>query len=331
MGVRETDWQSALMRDHGGWTAFVLALLAVGLCLLFHYRKHVLLVRAAFRRMWDALEETVLGAADSVLRYFASRLELARRVARVEALLAIQAAITADRERLTVVDRAARRARSTLIGRQRGLGVAAGPEGAEDLTGLLGGHAGALSEPLVPPGAHRAIDALLPRNGRDARVRDALQTLARDQRYEKRWREEVPFTSLDALCLAAAPHARIVAEWDPLADAETGGEVARHVAAFARRQARSLHVALNFTGHEARDPTGIGTTLGGDAIVPRGIFDAVRRTLTEEGGGGRAAIPVSPGIEPDRAYYVVAVGGIAEQAVASLSVPEGFDVEKERS
>ncbi len=94
------------------------------------------------------------------------------------------------------------------------------------------------------------------------------------------------------------------------------------MAAFGGRQARSLVVALNYSGHEQHDATGLTRVMRGEAIVPPRLVEAVRRRLLEEGAAGRAVIPVHPGVEADRAYYLVATSDIAEAAVPSLLPPK---------
>ncbi|HJL21614.1 MAG TPA: hypothetical protein RMH80_05240, partial [Polyangiaceae bacterium LLY-WYZ-15_(1-7)] len=166
----------------------------------------------------------------------------------------------------------------------------------------------------------------LPMETQRARVEDVLGGLARDHRYAQVWREEVPFTDLETLRDTCAPHAEPVAEWDPTRDPEGAEEMAAQVAAFVRRQARSLRVALNYSGHEAADRTGMSEVLRGEAIVPPQVVEGVRRRLADEGAGGRGGIPGRRGLEADRAYYVVATGDIAEAAVASLG--RGSEVEE---
>jgi len=323
LGVAETDWQSPWLRERAWLTSALLVVLAAGTFLGLRFRAAVIVLRRAFHDMYEALEETVTGMKDSVLEYFASRLRLARQVARVEALLAVRAAVIGDVERLTLLDRAVRRARGHLLESQRRIGAARNEHGEDDISELLGARGESLVESLVPLDAGRFIDRMLPAEARDSRIRDVLHSLARDQLYQQRWREEVPFTSIEALRRAAGPHAAHVAEWDPFADPESAEATCVQIAAFTRRQARSLHVALNVSGHEVKDMTGTTSALSGDVIVPPSAYDDVRQLLSEQGAGGRVSIPVLRGVDPDRAFYVLTVGDIAEAAVASLETSGG--------
>ena len=318
--IEETDWQSPWLRDRAWMTALLVSSIGAGLFLGFRMRKAHLAVRSTFQAMHEALSNTVTGLRDSVLEYFASRLRLAREVARVEALLAVRGAILGDAERLTLLDRATRRARARLLESLRLVHVERTRDGKLDPAGLFGQGDEALVESLLPPESGTFLERLLPREARDARVRDVLFALARDQRYVHRWREEVPFTSLSTLREAAWTHAEPAATWDPLETPESAEATARALAAFGRRQARSLRVALNVSGHEARDATGTTSALAGELIVPPRAFDEVRRMLAEEGAGGRARIPVHRGIDPDRAFYVLTIGDIADDAIASLTL-----------
>ena len=320
LGVGPDDWREPWLTDRAWLTSLLAGAAFAGTHLFFVYRRAFLEMRATFHAMWQALEETVTSLSDSVLEYFASRLHLARQVARVEALLSLRASVIADAERLTLVDRAARRARSHMLENLGRLGVVRSDRGEDDLARMLGTRGEALIESLVPPDARRFLDRMLPADARDARVRDVLHSLARDQRYRELWREEVPFTSLDALRRAASSHAREVAEWDPFADPESAEATAQQIAAFARRQARTLHVALNVSGHESRDESGQTQALAGEVIVPPSAYEEVRRLLDREGAGGRARIPTRRGTEPDRAYYILTIGDIAETSVASLTL-----------
>lgn len=325
LGVDPGQWQSLWLRDHAWATAMVSSSLGVGLFLFFRYRAAHLALRDAFHAMFDALENTVTGVHDSVLEYFASRLRLAREVARVEALLAVRGAILGDRERLTLVDRAARRARGKLLESLRSVRVERQRDGKLDPTGLFGQGDEALIESLLPPESGQFLESLMPPKEVDARVRDVLFALARDQRYRHRWREEVPFTSIDALRAAAWGYAEPVATWDPLDMPESAEVTAAGLASFARRQARSLKVALNVSGHALH--RGTGEVLEGELIVPPRAYEEVRRRLAEEGAGGRARIPVHRGQDPDRAWYIAAIGDIPDDAVTSLTLGESFDVE----
>ncbi len=325
LSVAPSDWQSPWMRERAWITALGASSLGAGTYLFFHYRRAVIAVRRAFHDTFDALENTVTGLRDSVLEYFASRLRLAREVARVEALLAVRSAVLGDAQRLTLLDRAARRTRARLIDSLRAVHVERRRDGTLDPSALFGQGDEALVESLLPPDSSRFLAGLLPVGARDARVRDVLFAMARDQRYRQRWREEVPFTSIDALREAAEEHAEPVAEWDPLDMPESAEATCDALAAFARRQARSLHVALNVSGHEARADT-ITRALDGELLAPPRAYEEVRRRLAEEGAAGRARVPVSRGVDADRAYYVVALGDIADAAVASLDLPaSAFD------
>lgn len=44
--------------------------------------------------------------------------------------------------------------------------------------------------------------------------------------------------------------------------------------------------------------------------------------------GSPAGVPVHRGQDPDRAWYVAAIGAIPDYAIASLAVEESFEVEK---
>ncbi|MEZ4449963.1 MAG: hypothetical protein R3B09_10835 [Nannocystaceae bacterium] len=108
-----TGWSFAL-REHPGVTAALLGLIVVGSIGGYHLaRSHLAIVRA-FDGLWAALERTITGPKGSLHDYFASRLRLARNIARVEVLLTIRAALDADGKRLLLVDKAARRAQATL-------------------------------------------------------------------------------------------------------------------------------------------------------------------------------------------------------------------------
>lgn len=318
LGVTPSDWFEPAMREHGAWTSLALGALLTGLSLGSRYRRHVLALREAWHEMWRTLEETITGTHASLLDYFASRLKLSRSVAQVEALLALRSALEGDSERLTLLDRAVRRARATLLERQRALGVTRDANGEEDLRGLVGADGETLVEALVGDAARRDLARALPGDERDIRVADVLARLARDNGYAKRWREEVPFTSLKTLADACGRHAEPVAEWDPFSHPESGDSTVERIASFIRRQARSLKVALNFSGYEASDATGVSALVRGTAVVPAAALEGVRRSLSQESAAGRADVPLSAGVEADRAYYVIAYGDIAEQAVASI-------------
>ena len=98
---------------------------------------------------------------------------------------------------------------------------------------------------------------------------------------------------------------------------ESAEATAQALAAFARRQARSLKVALNVSGNDrGGDAPAVPE---GELIAPPRAYEATRRFLAEEGAGGRVRIAVHRGLDPDRAFYVVAIGDIA---VASLTERE---------
>lgn len=330
LALDATDWKSPWLRERA-WLTALLASSAFALTFLgLRMRRAHLALRAAYHGMWDALEATVTAPRDSVLEYFASRLRLAREVARVEALLAVRAAVLGDSERLTLVDRAARRAKSVLLEALRDARVERDESGRLDPSRLFGAGEEALVESLLPPESGTFLARHIPPEGRDARVRDVLFALARDERYRWRWREEVPFTSIEALRRAAWTHAEPAASWDPLEMPESAEATARQLAAFARRQARSLHVALNVSGHDLRDP---GTAIAALVVPPR-AYESVRRLLVEESAGGLSRLPVHRGVDPDRAFYLLSVGDLADDAVASLAVPPPaptFEVERDPS
>ncbi|HHH27021.1 MAG TPA: hypothetical protein ENK57_01550 [Polyangiaceae bacterium] len=317
LSIDPAAWQSPWLRERAWLSALLLSSAGVGTFLFFRLRRAHLALRDSFHAMFDALEHTVTGLRDSVLEYFASRLRLAREVARVEALLAVRSAVLGDQARLTLVDRAARRVRGELLESLREIHVERGRDGRLDPSGLFGQGGEALVESLLPPESGRFLDALMPIAERDARVRDVLFGLAREQRYRQRWREEVPFTSIRALREAAWAHAEPAGTWDPLSMPESAEATARALAAFARRQARSLKVALNISAHRGAETR--SEVLEGELIVPPRAYDQVRRDLAEEGAGGRARIPVHRGNDPDRAFYVAALSDIAQGSVTSLS------------
>lgn len=330
LSIGADQWQSPWLRERAWLTALSTSSVGTGIYLSLYYRKAHLALREAFHAMFDALENTISGRRDSVLEYFASRLRLAREVARVEALLAVRSAILGDADRLTLLDRAARRARSKLLESLREVRVERTRDGRLDPRRLFGQGDEVLVESLLPPESAAFLESLLPSESTDARVHDVLFGLARDQRYRHRWREEVPFTSIEALREAAWSYAEPAAEWDPLEMPESASATADALAAFARRQTRSLKVALNVSGLDHR---GGGTRpLDGELIVPPRAYEEVRRRLAEEGAGGRARIPVHRGVDPDRAFYVLALGDISTDAVTSLAlvddmVEERFEVE----
>lgn len=318
IGSNESAWFDVWLRQRSAWTAALIGLLLCGTGLALRYRNAVKQLRESYHAMWDALENTVKGSKGSLLEYFASRLKLSRQVARVEALLALRAALSRDAEQLTLLDRAVRRARARLLDEQQRLGVDRGPDGRERLGRFLGEGGETLVEAMVGEKATARLRDALPSETRRTRMRDVLDSLARTMGYAKRWREEVPFTDLDAMREACSPHAEPIADWDPTSEAGGTEDVADAITEFIRRQARSLHVGLNYSGHEAADVTGVTRFIQGEAIVPPGVHAAVVQRLSEEGAAGRVLIPVHRGIEQDRAYYVVATGDIHDAAIASL-------------
>ena len=295
--------------------------LFLGLALLVpRFRRAHLRVRDQYRETWRALGETVRGLRGSVLDYYASRLRLARRVARVEALLAIADVVTRDRQRLALMDRALRHARSRFLDELRRLGVRRTEEGGvvrDDLSELLAGgpaaHRSALVEPLVGERGAEAIRRALPAEQRATRVADVLRTLVREHHWRRDWRREVPFADADALTDACRPHAAPIAEWDPFGAGGSADEAAEAIAAFVRRQARCLGVALRFSRH--LDPTDITDVARGECVVPPEALEAVRRRLEAEGAAGRARIPLHRGRERDRAYYLMALADLHPAAV----------------
>ena len=314
--LRSDHWLDPLLRGHPGWTAFVLGLLAIGGWLGWVLGKAHLALLAALETMWTALRDTIAGGRGSLLEYFTTRLRLARAIARVEALLAVQAALDADAENLLLIDKAARRARGELRDHLRKLGVELHPDRPDDIRGLLGRGGETLVEPFVGDEGARAIVAALAPEGRESRIHDVLRRLADDYARGDRWREELPFADLERLRQAAESHALPIARWDPFAGAERAEATAVRLAGFVRRQKRSLRGALNFSGYEALDPTGVGRPFkhDGEAIVPRAALAMVR----EQAGADAEHLGLRPGLEEDRAYYVVTATGIAEDAVASL-------------
>ncbi|MCA9663684.1 MAG: hypothetical protein KC486_35470, partial [Myxococcales bacterium] len=304
-----------LLIDHPVATAGVLGLAAVlGVCGYHLAGAHMAIIRA-LDGLWAALERTISGRQGSLHDYFASRLRLARNIARVEVLLTIRASLQADAERLVLIDKAARRAQATLGEEKRQLGVRK-VAGEDDLRGLLGRPGEALVESLVGPEGAAGIRDALDVTGKQARISDVLATLADHYGRGDHWREEVPFADVSRLKEAAARHAEPIAAWDPFADARRAEATAGHLAGFLRRQRRTLGTALNFTGHEIHDPTGVRKVIRGEAILPPGGHDLVRETLIDE----VTPVPTRRGGEVDRAYYLVVASGIHEDAVASLKV-----------
>lgn len=317
LAIDPGHWYEPLFRKHGWLSAFAFGGLGLSAWIAWKLGRAHLDLLARLDRLWQALRETIDGDRGSLLEYFSTRLRLSRAIARVEALLAVLAALDADADTLSLIDKAARRARGELRDHLRLLGVEVGASPREDDIGrLLGRDGESLVEPFVDErGAREIVDALPP-EGRESRVHEQLDALARHYGVGDRWREELPFADLARLRSAAAIHAQPIAKWDPLAGAERAQATAERIAAFVRRQRRSLRNALNFTGHESHDPTGIDHTLRreGEAIVPRTAIELIR----DRARAGHDQLTLRPGDEPDRAYYVVAASGIAEASVASL-------------
>jgi len=319
-------WLLPWLTERAPYTATLLGLLLAVLILVPRYRRSFLEVRDTFRETWKALDQTVRGLRGSVLDYYASRLRLARSVARVEALLAIADAIARDRQRLALVDRALRHARSRFLDELRRLGVHRFEEGGairEDLSELLAGgptgHRSALVEPLVGEVGAEAIRRALPADQRATRMADVLRTLVRTHHWKREWRRDVPFADAEALIAACRPHASPIAEWDPFGVSGSADEAAEAIATFVRRQARCLGVALRFARH--LDPTDITSIASGECVVPSEAYEAVRRRL-EGDSAGRARIPIHRGLERDRAYYVVALADLHPAAVLPELPPE---------
>ncbi len=320
LGVDRGSQLGFLLLRHPTWTAFVLGLLiVVGICGFHLARAHIAILRA-LDGLWSQLEQTVTGPRNSLHDYFASRLRLARNIARVEVLLAVQASLADDAESLLLVDKAARRAQAILGEQQRQLGVRR-VAGEDDLRGLLGRQDEALIESLVGPEGALAIRDALDRSGQQGRIGDVLAALADHYKRGDLWREEVPFADIDRLKAAATRHAEPIASWDPFGDARRSEATATHLAGFLRRQRRTLRTALNFTGHEVHDPTGISRVIRGEAILPKSGHDLVHEALLDE----HSQVPTRDGCELDRAYYLLVAGGIHEDAVASLRVDPAVD------
>jgi hypothetical protein len=324
--LRSDHWLDPLLRGHPGWTSALIGLLAIGGWLGWTLGSAHLALLRALDQMWVALRDTIAGGRGSLLEYFTTRLRLARAIARVESLLAVLASLDADAENLLLIDKAARRARGEIRDHLRKLGVELRRHEPDDISGLLGRGGETLVEPFVSEDGAREIVAALPTEGRESRIHDVLGRLADYYGRGDRWREELPFADLDRLRRAAEPHALAVATWDPFEGAERAEATAGRIAGFVRRQRRSLRGALSFTGYEALDPSGVDRPFhhGGEAIVPRSAVTMVR----ERAGAESEHIALRPGIEQDRAYYVVTATGIAESAVASLrSLEPGPDSE----
>jgi hypothetical protein len=307
-------WYEPLLREKGWVTATVLGGLGLAGWLAWVLGKAQLALLAALDKMWEALTNTLAGGSGSLLEYFTTRLRLARAIARVESLLAVQASLDADAECLLLIDKAARRARAELRDHLRELGVRLRAGERDDLSGLLGRGGETLVEPFVgEDGAASIFDSLLV-EGRESRIRDLLQQLAGYYGRGDRWREELPFADLDRLRRAAAPHAEPIANWDPFAGEQRAHDTAARIAGFVRRQRRSLRAALNLS--DEFDPTGIARPFShmGVAIVPRRALTLVR----DEAEADSEQLPLRPGSEDDRAYFVLTAAGISASAVASL-------------
>lgn len=315
LALSSEHWYEPLLRGRAWLSAACIGVLGIAAWLAWTLGRAHLALLAAHDQLHVALRATIDGERGSLLEYFTTRLRLSRAIARVEALLAVQAALDADHETLLLIDKAARRARAELRDHLHGLGVSLGASPVDDDLGPLLGRGGeSLVEPFVDERGARAIAGELAPAAREGRIHAQLLALARHYGVDDRWREELPFADLARLRAAARPHAVAIARWDPLAGAERAEASAERIAAFVRRQRRSLRNALNFTGHEALDSTGIEQTLRGEAIVPRSALELVR----ERARANHDVLVLRPGDEHDRAYYVVASSGIALDAVASL-------------
>ena len=311
LDAQPTDWYEPWLRARALWTAAGAGLLGIsGFLALRVWRAHRGVV-AAHRAMWDAIGRTIHGASRSVATYFTSRLQLARLTARVQALLAVRAALDRDAESLELTHRAARRARAELLADQRALG--ASQDGG--LGDLLAGRDETLVDGLVGRSAERAILRHLPSDARRTRIVDVLRSLADREQWSARWREEIPFSSIQSLLAGTGPHAAGIAGWDPLAEGDDAEQTASHLAGFFRRQARSLRVALDLRGPEVGTPSVVSE---GIAIVPGAALQDVARRLETEPAAG-APIRCVRGAQPDRAYWLVAITHIAIARVASLA------------
>jgi len=313
-------WYEPLFRRFGWLTSLGLGLSGLGAWLGWVLGRAHLDLLAGLERMWTALRDTITGGQGSLLEYFTTRLRLSRAIARVESLLAVCAALDADAETLLLIDKAARRAQGELRDHMRELGVelgtGSGPRSEDDISDLLGRGGETLVEPFVgPAGALEIVRSLTP-EGRETRIHDVLGTLAAHYGRGDRWREELPFADLERLRRAAESHAEPIAQWDPFAGAERATATAERIASFVRRQRRTLRGALNFTGYEDLDSSGVTRPFhpDGEALVPRSALPLVR----EHAANDAEHLPLRPGTEPDRAYYVLTATGISEAAVASL-------------
>ncbi len=314
LSVSPSDWYAPLLGRHSLLTAIASSVIVSALVLGLDLSRAVRQVSEHWKAMWDALEATIEGSSGSVLHYFERRVSLARQTARVEALLAVRAALDRDAERLLVIDRAAQKARSALLDDQQRLGAIRGASG-EDLSALLGRASGTLIESLTAASSARSLVRGLPAEARASRVRDVLGALA-GRSKASRWREEPPFASLDQLRAAARSHAKPIAEWDPFGEGPDAEATADTIASFVRRHARSLRVALDLAGERA---DGAVDLVEGTAIIPKAALDRVRAALDREGALGRQAIPCVRGAETDRAYFVVVRAGIPLGDVRSLA------------
>lgn len=316
------------LRDDGALTGAIAGLVLLGGYLgSAVYTAHAASVEA-HGAMWKALAETIDSVeTTSVLSYFASRLRLAREAARAEALLSVRGALDRDADRLRLADRAAKRTRGELASRvlssSSGPGVAqAAPRRHDDVARAaeraLRGEPRALETTLVGAGAGEAIARLLPAAARDTRIADVLRRLAENERWSSRWREEVPFASIDALERATEPHADPVARWDPMEGADAAEASFDALAAFVRQHAESLRAPL------ATRQRGIGARPFGEgkAFVPLAAVGAVRARLDAGAAGRSVACERGPG--RDRAFYVIAEIDLTEDDVIALSLaPEG--------
>lgn len=317
LDAQPSDWYEPWLRARAHWTAALGGLLAISGFLALRVWRAQRAIVEAHRETWAAIRSTVYGQARSVATYFTTRLRLARLTARVQALLAVRAALDRDAEALLLTERAAQRARAELMTEQRALGeVREG--GRVDLSRLLGARGETLVEPLVGRGAERAIRRRLPEDARITRVLDLLRALADREGWARTWRDEVPFSSLPSLRAGAAPHAEPVAAWDPFAEGEDADDAAARVAAFLRRQARSLRVALDFAGREQGGDANV--LYQGVGIVPAAAQPLVTRALEHEPAAG-APIPILRGVERDRAYWLVVSTDVELERVASLRAP----------
>jgi hypothetical protein len=315
--LRSDHWLSPLLRERGWLTASVLGTLAIGTWLGWVLATAQLALLRALDQMWAALRDTIAGGRGSLLEYFTTRLRLSRAIARVESLLAVQATLDADAELMLLIDKAVARARAELRDHLRALGVVLRRGEPDDISGLLGRGGETLVEPFVGDDGAASIVAELQSGARESRIHDVLGTLARHYGRNDRWREELPFADLERLRRAAEPHAEPIAAWDPFAGASRAQATAKRLAAFVRRQRRSLRGALNISGHEDLDADGIARPFShaGVAIVPRSALALVR----EQAQLDAEQANLVAGVEDDRAYFVITASDISTKAVASLA------------